>query len=274
MTTHNFFNPDRNDPDWQFSPEEYYERDFKFLGASKIELNKNQEDAIILRQTPTERGLYAKKLHIEVEVGALLNVVVLNDSHNSTEQVIFYDIHLHDGATLNLGIFAKNGKFNKHIIGVMQDSESTFNSYGIASNDVQGCTEIVTKVVHAGFQSASNQTILGISGEGSQTVYQGMIVGEPNAIGCEIGIENVNLITGIGGRCFSKPETYVDTEFASTGFVSETVTLGPEHLFYLQSRGLSEKDSKELITSGFKNQVLSFIPNETIQEEITALFSN
>ena len=53
-----------------------------------------------------------------------------------------------------------------------------------------------------------------------------MIVGEPNAIGCEIGIENVNLVTGIGGRCFSKPETYVDTEFASTGFVSETVTLG------------------------------------------------
>jgi len=274
MTTHNFFNPDRGDPDWQFSPEEYYERDFKFLGASKIELNKNQEDAIILRQTPTEKGLYAKKLHIEVEAGALLNVVVLNDSHSSTEQVIFYDIHLHEGATLNFGIFAKNGKFNKHIIGVMQDSESTFNSYGIASNDVQGSTEIITKVVHAGFQSASNQTILGISGEGSQTVYQGMIVGEPNAIGCEIGIENVNLITGIGGRCFSKPETYIDTEFASVGFVSETITLGPEHLFYLQSRGLSEKDSKELITSGFKNQVLSFIPNETIQEEITTLFSD
>lgn len=271
MTTHNFFKPEQGDPDWQFSPEGYFDRDFKFLGSSIVELGNDKEEAIVLRQSPTEKGLYAKRLQIEVKPGAQLNLVVLNDSGNTTQQVVFYEIHLYANASLNFGIFAKNGKLNKHVINVIQDSNSTFNAYGIAANNAGGDTEIVTKIINAEIQSANNQTFLGLAGANSQTVFQSMVVSEPEAIGCEVGIENVNLVTDLGGRCFSKPETYVDSEFSTTAFVSETVTLGPENLYYLQSRGFTEDAARSLLINGFTNQILEFIPNDTIQEEAKIL---
>lgn len=272
MATPNYFKADPADPDWQFSPEEYFQKDFRLLGTSTVTLETGKDDSIVLRQNPTEKDLLAKHICITVKPHARLDILILNDLDPSMQQMFLYDVHLQEGATATLGIFAKGGKFNKHIVQVVQDDGSTYESYGIASNEVGGDTEIISKIVHAGSDTVSTQLFLGLAGEQSQTVYQTMILSEGDAINNDIVVNSDNLVTGIGGRCFSKPDTYIDTEFTKSAIASQTSYIGDQELCYLQSRGLSSDDARELIINGFKNKVFQLLANDAIRDEIREQF--
>ena len=176
MAIHSFLRAERGDPDWQFSPEEYFEKEFKILDAAMVELDENQADQVVLRQIPTEKELLAKHLKIFVRSGATLDINILNEMEAELQQVFLYDVHLKPGAMLNLGIYAKNGKLNKHIVQVYQEEGSIFSSYGLIYNDCAGDTEVITKIMHQCANSVSSQMFLGIAGGESQTVFQSISV--------------------------------------------------------------------------------------------------
>ena len=273
MAIHSFLKAERGDPDWQFSPEDYYGKEFKIIDASTVELLEGATDEVVLRQNPTEKELLAKHLKVIVQENANLNMIILNDVDAKIQQVFLYDIQLSMGASLSLGVFAKDGKFNKHIIQVQQAAGSEFTAYGLISNSVGGDTEIITKIIHQGVASASNQLFLGLAGENSQTVYQGIIVTEPDAMHSEALLESSNLIIGEKGCCYSKPETYINSEFIASAFASETETISLEKISYLRSRGISGEKAREMVISGFRNQVINLVAKNDIRVELKEMYA-
>lgn len=274
MAIHSFLKAERGDPDWQFSPEDYFGKEFKIIDASTVELDEGVSDRVVLRQNPTERELLAKHLKVIVQKGSMLEMTILNDVDANLQQVFLYDVHLKPGASLVLAIFAKNGKFNKHIVQVFQEEGSTFTAFGIASNESAGDTEIVTKIVHQGEDSTSSQLFLGMAGENSQTVYQGIVVAEAAADGSDISIENSNLVIGHQGRCYSKPETYINAEDVRSDHGCETQAINLERVCYLQSRGIPAEAAREMIVSGFRAQVISLVSEDNIREEIKEMYAD
>ena len=274
MAIHSFLKAEKGDPDWQFSPEGYIGKEFKIIDANTVELEEGETDQVILRQNPTEKELLAKHLNINLQKNANLDLIILNDLGKNLQQVFLYDIHIKAGASLNLGMFIKDGKLNKHIIQVFQEKESTFTGYGLISNMVSGDTEIVTKIIHHGEYSISNQIFLGLAGDNSQTVFQGASIAEASAEGSQIAIENGNLITGINGKCYSKPEIYLNSEYSNSVQGAETNTISLEKIGYLQSKGITEENAKALITSSFRNQVISLIIQENIQAEVKEMYTD
>lgn len=272
MAIHSFLKAERGDPDWQFSPESYYGKEFKIIDANMIEVQSGEAERVVLRQNPTEKDLLAKHLTVTVQSSGTLELIILNEVDANLQQVFLYDIHIKENAIVSLGIFARNGRLNKHIVQIFQESNSQFAAYGIATNTEQGDTEIVTKVILQGTDSQSHQLFLGLAGEASQTVFQSVVIAEEISEGSVIGIENSNLITGVGGRCFSKPETYLNAEYCSSEYASETNTLSLEKIGYLRSRGIDEDTASELIISSFRNQVIELINQENIQEEVREMY--
>lgn len=273
MAIHSFLRADRGDPDWQFSPEDYFGKEFKIIDASTIELEEGVSDTVVLRQNPTERELLAKHLKIIVQKDSTLELIIINDVDTNLQQIFLYDIHLKPGAGIVLGIFAKDGKFNKHILQVYQEEGSRFTAFGIVSNESAGDTEIITKIVHQGEDSTSSQLFLGMAGENSQTVYQGIVIAESDAGGCDISIENSNLVIGAQGRCYAKPEMYVNAEDATSDHGCETQTISLEKISYLQSRGIPAEISREMIISGFRAQVIDLVSEDNIREEIKEIYT-
>lgn len=274
MAIHSFLKAERGDPDWQFSPEDYFGKEFKIIDASLVELEEGVSDKVVLRQNPTERELLAKHLRVCVQKSATLEMIILNDVDANLQQVFLYDIHLKPGASLSLGLFAKDGRLNKHIIQVFLEEGASFAAYGLILNKTGGDTEVITKVVHQGSGSTSSQLFLGLAGESSQTVFQAIAVAEPDAIGSDITIENCNLITGTQGRCYSKPETYINSELVSSNYATETETISLEKVSYLQSRGISEEASKEMLISGFISQTIILVSEDSIREEIKEMYAD
>lgn len=272
MAIHSFLKAERDDPDWQFSPDEYYGKEFKIIDAVMVDLQAGATDTVVLRQNPTEKEMLAKHLKVLVQTNANLEMTIINDVDANLQQVFLYDIHLEPGATLSLGIFAKGGKLNKHIIQVALEEDSKIAAFGLLTNECGGDTEIITKVVHRGPGGASTQLFLGLAGEASQTVFQGITIAEADAIESEITVENSNLVTGLAGRCYSKPENYSNAEFVTTSQTSETDTISLEKISYLQSRGIPEERSREIVVSGFRNQIINIIDNDSIRKEVTELY--
>lgn len=274
MTIHSFLKAEKGDPDWQFSPEDYYGKEFKIIDANVVEIEETENERIVLRQTPTEKDLLAKRLSIILEKNSILDLTIINEVDSDLQQVFLYDIRLKQGAILSLGMFVKNGKLNKHIVQVHQDDTTTLTMYGLISNDVYGDTEIITKTMQSGADSIGNYLFLSIADEKSQTVYQGTVITDSTAINGHINIENSNLIIGDLGRCYAKPETYINSEWVTSNIGSDTSTISAEKIGYLQSRGIPENQAKQLIISSFRNQVIDLVVQDQIREEIKEMYSN
>lgn len=274
MTIHSFLKAEKGDPDWQFSPEDYFGKQFKIIDANMVEIEENENERVVLRQTPNEKDLLAKRLDIVVEKNAVLDLILINDVDSSLQQVFLYDIHLKPGSIASLGIFVKDGKLNKHIFQILQDNNSVINIYGLVSNSVQGDTEVITKVVQNGEDAVTNQVFLGLAGDNSQTVFQGTVISEANSAGSHVSLENSNLIVGDLGRCYTKPETYCNAEYITTNVGTETTTISNEKIGYLQSKGISEKAAREIIVNSFRNQVINLIPQDQLREEIKEMYAD
>lgn len=271
MGIQSFLKAQKGDPDWAFTPEQYFDKEFKVIDANLIELRQDKTDSVILRQTPTEKELLAKHLRIDVREGATLDLAIINEASEKLQQVFIYDIRVRDGGHINMGVFIKGGKLNKHIIQVDLDNGANFNGYGHAQNTDGGDCEIITKVNHAGSYSVSNQFFSCEAGVNSQTVFQGMVNVSEETVYAQVGIENVNLITGKGGLCHSVPEVWNRSDSARVTTGSNTELLDRERTYYLETRGLTQLAAESLLINSHRNQVLGIIHNTEIKEEISQI---
>jgi Fe-S cluster assembly protein SufD len=273
MSIRSFLQVEKGDPDWLFSPDEYFGKQFKLNDANTVELKDGKTDSIVLRLTPTEKGMLAKHLKIDVREGANLDLIIINESAPTLQQVFLYDIKIREGAFLQLGIFAKGGKLNKHIFHVEIEDSGNLASYGYMSNNDGGDTEIITKVFQQGEQSICTQLIGAQAGEESQTVYQGIVKIDPNSELAETSLESVNIVTGNAGRCFSRPEVVSDNVTAKVRYGSQTQCLDSNITFYLASKGMAPEDSQDLVIKGFQEAIFDLIAKDEIREEVEQLFN-
>ena len=273
MAIHSFLKAEKGDPDWQFTPEQYFGKEWKIIDASSIEIQEGVKDQMILRQVPTDKALLAKHLKIESKTKSHLNLMVVNEADAKLQQVFLYDVHLREHSTINFGIFVKNGKFNKHIVQVFLEQGANFSIYGLMSNDVGGDIEIITKIIHQHNESTSRQLVLGRACENSQTVFQAMVVLDEGSEGSQANVESSNLITGAKGRCFSKPEIYANIDNVKYGIGSITENLDAEKIYYLQSKGLEPKEAINTVVESFQNQAIGLIPDDNLKEEVIQIFN-
>ena len=94
MTIHSFLKAERGDPDWQFTPDQHFGKEFKMVDASSIELKANTSDLMVLRQTPTDKKLLAKHLNIKIREEAKLDLFIINEADSKLQQIFLYDIYL------------------------------------------------------------------------------------------------------------------------------------------------------------------------------------
>lgn len=273
MGIQSFLQAEKGDPDWLFSPDEYFGKQFKLSEANTVELKDGKTEGFVLRLNPTEKDLLAKHLKIDVRDGASLDLTVINECGPKQQQVFLYDIKIRPGASLQLGIFATGGKFNKHIFQIEIEDGGTLASYGYISNNDKGDTEIITKVFQHGAESLCTQLIGAQAGEDSQTVYQGTVkVGDEAEI-AEANVESVNIVTGNGGRCFSRPDVISENVTAKVRYGSQTQCLDSNITYYLASKGLPPKATESLILDGFQKAIFNLIKKDDIREEVEQLFN-
>lgn len=110
-----------------------------------------------------------------------------------------------------------------------------------------------------------------LQGAGAHTVWIGDVLIRNSATGTDSYEQNRNLVLSEGTRADSIPNLEIETgDIAGAGHASATGRFDDEHIFYLQSRGISEDEARRLVVRGFLLEVIAQIGDETIESQLQA----
>lgn len=131
-----------------------------------------------------------------------------------------------------------------------------------------------TLVDHAMPNCFSNELYKGVMDGESTGVFNGKILVRPDAQKTNAFQSNKNVLLSEKASVNTKPQLEI---FADDVKCSHGATIGrldEDALFYIRSRGLSEKDARALLTLAFASEVATFIKNEPIRAAVDHLIAD
>jgi Fe-S cluster assembly protein SufD len=127
-------------------------------------------------------------------------------------------------------------------------------------------------VDHTAPKTKSHVTYKGaLQGERAHTVWIGNVLIRKVALDIETYEENRNLVLTDGCQADSVPNLEIETgEILGAGHASATGRFDDEQLFYLRSRGISEKEARRLVVHGFFTDLIRRIAVPELEDELAA----
>ncbi|MGA2641307.1 MAG: SufD family Fe-S cluster assembly protein [Spirochaetia bacterium] len=113
---------------------------------------------------------------------------------------------------------------------------------------------------HRSPKATSRAVYKGAVAAGGRTIFQGLIEVAPGASGTDAYLTNRNLILGVGARSDSIPTLKIGNNDVKCSHGSTTGRLNAEELFYLESRGLSDAEAREMLVVGYFEDILTPAP--------------
>ena len=145
-----------------------------------------------------------------------------------------------------------------------------------SNNELQGVyvasgeqhMDMHTHVDHKVPHCKSNQVYRGILTDRSQGVFNGKLFVHRDAQVTRAMQSNKNLLLSDEAVVNTKPELeiYADDVVAAHG--ATIGQLDEQALYYLQSRGLSKKEARVMLTLAFADEVLQNVPNEAVVADV------
>lgn len=121
---------------------------------------------------------------------------------------------------------------------------------------------------HTAPDTKSDLLVRSVLGGNAALDYQGKIVIERDAQRSNAYQRNENILMSNRAHVDTKPELEILANDVRCTHGATVGKLEDEPIFYLQSRGLPEKEAERLILEGFINDVLAKIPDEQIKSNV------
>jgi Fe-S cluster assembly protein SufD len=169
-------------------------------------------------------------------------------------------------ATLNSLHVTLGSKFSKSSIGShLQGEDALAEMLGISFADGDQFFDHHTWQLHEAPYATSDLEFKSALKDSARTVYSGLIKVSEGAQKTDAYQQNRNLVLSREARADSIPNLEIaanDVRCTHGATISQVV---PEHIFYLQARGIPYTEAQKLIVEGYFRPVIDRIPVEEIQ---------
>jgi len=145
---------------------------------------------------------------------------------------------------------------------VLLGENSKSENIGIAFAGQDQDQDTGSKVIHLGKNTSSLIKAKSISKDGGISSYRGLVKISKFAENAISSVDCDALMVGENSVSNTYPQMEVEREDAQVIHEAKVGKIGEEELYYLTSRGFSEEQAKQLIVSGFANEVARRLPLE------------
>lgn len=145
---------------------------------------------------------------------------------------------------------------------VLLGDNSSSESIGIAFSGKGQNQDTGTKIIHIGKNTNSIIKAKSISKDGGTSSYRGLVKVNKSAENTTSLIECDALLVDDKSVSNTYPSMEVERDDAHINHEAKIGKIGEEEIFYLMSRGLTEENAKQMIVSGFSNDVVKRLPFE------------
>lgn len=144
---------------------------------------------------------------------------------------------------------------------ILKGDNSHGEFYSIALTNHKQQADTGTKIFHIGKDTKSTIVSKSISAGDSISTYRGIVKMGPRSGNARNFTECDSLIFG-NAQVYTEPHIESTNWKAVTEHEATTSKISDEHIFYLQQRGLSEEQAKNLLVNGFCKSVFKKLPAE------------
>jgi len=162
-----------------------------------------------------------------------------------------------------------SGSLIRHNLSFLPDAEGCethLNGLVIAYDDMH--VDIHSLVDHARPNSFSNELYKCILDDDSVGVFNGKVLVRQDAQLTNAYQSNQAILLSARAHMYSKPELEIYADDVKCSHGATTGQLDDEAIFYLRSRGLSEKDARLMLLEAFAAEVVQKIDIESVRDRL------
>ena len=129
-----------------------------------------------------------------------------------------------------------------------------------------GHSDITTNIKHLAAHTVSNQLVKGVLDGASKGVFQGQIHIAPNAQQTEGYQLHRALLLSDEAEVDCKPELEIFADDVKCSHGATSGDLDKEQIFYMQTRGISFENARQILIEAYLNEALDKVENEVIRK--------
>ncbi len=150
-----------------------------------------------------------------------------------------------------------------------EGAETIINGLYTAWEDqhVDNHTSVEHKVANCG----SHQLYKGVLNDSARAVFNGKIFVRPPAQKTNSYQLNKNLLLGDGCRVDTKPQLEIFADDVKCTHGATIGQLNKDEMFYMQTRGVSQRDAVKMLYRAFVEDVLDMIKNDHVHQKLNSL---
>ena len=130
--------------------------------------------------------------------------------------------------------------------------------------------DIQTYQAHQAEHTTSNLLYKGVLAEKARTIFRGMIRVEPTGQRTDAYQTNRNLLLSPDTHADSIPGLEIEADDVRCSHAAAASPVDPDQMFYLMSRGISEREARTMLVYGFAEDVLQNIRLEPMRQQLQA----
>ena len=240
----------------------------------KIILEEGAE--LTLLEQHIGQGAYWKNMATEIVIGAnaRLNHIRIQEDSNQAVQTNMVHITMERDSHLNSFSLNLGGKLTRHDIHAVLNGpniECSLNGISLLQGKQHGDTTILME--HAAPHCRSNQFYRTILADESRGVFQGKVHVHKVAQKTDGYQLSNTLLLSPKAEMDTKPELEIYADDVKCSHGATTGQLDEEPLFYLRSRGLTEKEARLLLIQAFVDEVADKIADDKVKNSIKEMVS-
>jgi len=145
---------------------------------------------------------------------------------------------------------------------ILKGSGASAEHLGIAFANQGQVQDMGSKVIHAASNTNSIIISKNISKGGGKSTYRGLLSIASSAKNCSSKVDCDSLLLDDESVSDTIPIMNIDNDEVSISHEAMTGKLNEEDIFYLMSRGLTQKEAENLIVTGFLSPIVKALPLE------------
>ncbi len=206
---------------------------------------------------------------IHVGENAKLTVMELQPEGQNTWNILYERAQVEKDGALEWIVCSTGSRYTKDFLQIdltQPGASVNLTGFYLTSEDQQ--VEIETMQNHLSQNTTSDLMMKGVLLDESKTLFKGMIYVAPEAMKTDGYQVNRNLILGSKAHADSLPGLEILADDVRCSHGATIGKIDPEQLFYLQSRGMDNREARQLIVQGFLDPILQRIPLDSERSQM------
>ena len=168
------------------------------------------------------------------------------------------------GSFANFG--SRLSRTELHIVLGGEGAEAHLSGVAVLGHEAH--SDVTTHIEHAAAHTLSTQLFKHVAGGKSRAVYQGKITVREGAIGSDSRQTARALLMSQRAEADLKPELIIFADDVKCAHGATVGDLDVESMFYLRSRGIPEKEARQLLVHAFLQEAVDAIGQDDLIETI------